>query len=116
MSIQTIKIFGSDSDLKDLREVLSKAGVEEVQSNIIHATDPSAGAVLPLFALIVVRSIPEISKCIQVHLKERGKRMVTTVTPDGIKRTMRGNFTAKEFAENMETSAGFRIEDDKNDT
>jgi len=110
---RTIKFFGSDSDLKDLRKILSNAGFKEDQKITIHATDASGGILLPLSIAFVVHSIKEISKCIQVYLRERSKQMVTTVTPDEIKRTITGNFSIKKIGEVIEISAGFEIKDIK---
>jgi len=113
MSEKIIKFFGSASDLKDLRKVLSDAGFEEDQKITIHATDASGGGLIPLSIVFIVRSIPEISKCVQVYLKERSKRMVTR---DDKGLTIRGNFTAQEFGDIYERCNRFTIEDNKHDT
>jgi hypothetical protein len=113
MSSQIIKFFGSESDLKDLRKFLSDAGFKEDPRNIIHATDASGGILLPLCIAFVVPSIPEFSRRIKMYLQKFSKLMVTTVTPDEVKRTITGNISAKKTGEVIEISAGFEIKDVK---
>lgn len=109
MSTQTIKFFGSDSDLRDLQQVLSKAGFEEVQKITIHATDAGSGNVIPTAIAFTIVIAPHFVSIIQTYLKERSKRMVTR-DENGF--TIRGNFTAKEFGDIAERCHRFNIEDD----
>ena len=110
MSTQTIKFFGSDADLQELRQVLSKAGFKEVHSDTIHATDGVSGDIIPTAITFAVIIAPHFVSCIQTYLKERTKRIVTR---DKNKFTIRGNFSAKEFGEIAETCYRFDIMDDE---
>ena len=48
-----------------------------------------------------------------MYLQKFSKLMVTTVTPDEVKRTITGNISAKKTGEVIEISAGFEIKDVK---
>ena len=80
MSTQTIKFFGSDADLQELRQVLSKAGFKEVHSDTIHATDGVSGDIIPTAITFAVIIAPHFVSCIQTYLKERTKRIVKHTT------------------------------------
>lgn len=110
MSTKTIKFFGSDDDLQELRRILSKAGFKEVHSDTVHATDGVSGDIVPTAIAFAVILAPHFVSCIQTYLKERSKRMVTR---DENKFTIRGNFTAKEFGDIAETCYRFDIKDDE---
>ena len=112
MNNPEITFYGSQEDLDALRKALTDAGFQEIQRDVIYANEPTGGGIIALGIIFVVHSIPEISKCVQVWMKERSKRMVVR---DGSEFVIKGNFTSEEFREQIETCGQFTIEDEKHE-
>lgn len=118
MKERQVKFFGSKEDIQELREVLTKAGFTEVQDNLVRASESTVetiGQALSVSTIFTV-TINGLFSIIKTLIQTRGKRMVQTVTPDGTKRTLSGNFTFKQFEKFVEVTAAIRIEDNKENT
>jgi len=99
------KFWGSKNDLDELRRELTKAGFEEHDDHVIHASENPIPPSLQIAILI------GIGKCVKHFLKTRGKRMVTRLR-DGEITIIKGDFTAEEIERLLKTSHGFDIQDD----
>jgi hypothetical protein len=110
MSAQTIKFFGSDSDLRDLREALLQAGFKEHDEVIIHASHD----IIPASITFIMGV--GFGKCVRTFLQTRNKRMVSRMVSKGKKKTViRGPFSIKEIERILKIPYSHNIEDDIND-
>jgi hypothetical protein len=108
MSKQTVKFFGSDADLRDLREALSKAGFKEDNKDIIYA---SHDLIHPSITFIMV-GLPFVRFLLD-FLRDHKKRLEGV--PEGKKKTViRGFFSVKKALGILKITYGFSIEDDTN--
>ena len=109
MSKQTIKFFGSNSDLHDLREALLKAGFKEHDEEIIRASHD----IIPPAITILVTVGTVFTKCVQTFLREHGKRMVSRTVSKGKEQTVMKGYSLKEIARILKSENRLNIEADK---
>jgi len=111
MSKETIKFFGSATDLRDLQKALLDAGFQEDDKVIIHA---SHDIIPPSITFIMGVGF---GKCVRTFLQNRGKRMVSRMVSKGkMKTVIRGDFTIKQIERILKIPYSHNVEDDKKDT
>lgn len=108
-----IIIKGQKEDIESLKNAMIEGGFDVSEGdNYVRAADPTTIAAR---ATLVVVMVKEISKCIQAHLKARGKRLIK-YEKDGTKILIRGDFSTERIDEILKCCYMLGIEDDISET